>query len=147
MRALVRPERASRTARSARKTALFRARSSVPPASAPARELDLPESARDQRLARSPRGDAVDLEVGAADHHVEVDRRPVEAGRRAVTRTAEAGAECDVRCRVLAHQRVVVHALALSDAGRRVDERDLAEPAAVAARIAVDVGREELAIR
>ena len=62
-------------------------------------------------------------------------------------RAAEAGAERDVRRRVLVEQRVEVRAPALADARRRVDERDLAEPAAVAVRVAVDVRRDEVAVR
>src|SRR5437879_7534644 len=39
-----------------------------------------------------------------------------------------------------------VRAAALADARRRVDERDLAEPASSAVRIAVEVGRDKVAV-
>src|SRR5207248_9371950 len=47
---------------------------------------------------------------------------------------------------VLVQQRVEVRAAALPDPRRRIDERDLAEPAPVLLRVAVDVARHEVAV-
>ena len=89
----------------------------------------------------------VDLEVRAADHHVEMDGRAVHALRRPLPCACRRSpAERDVRGRVLVEQRVEVGAPGLADARRRVDERDLAEPAAVPPRVAVDVRGDEVAV-
>src|SRR5579862_5278685 len=76
-----------------------------------------------------------------------MDRRLVQPERRLLrARAAEAGAERDVRGRVLVEERVEVRHAALADARRRVDECDLAEAASVLLRIAVDVARDEVAV-
>ena len=80
---------------------------------------------------RSPSArDAGDLELGRADHEVDVDLARVERGRGPSSSTGEreAAAERDVARRVLVEQRVVEDRPERADAALPVDERDLAEP-------------------
>src|SRR5581483_6616991 len=75
--------------------------------------LDGPEAVFDDGDLLALGGEAGGLEIGAADHHVEVHGRLVQPPRRLLgTRSAEAGAERDVRRRVLVQQRVEVRASA-----------------------------------
>src|SRR6266516_5403471 len=96
----------------------------------------LPEAAGDQRLlpAAGERGGR--LEVVVADHHVQVQAGAVDAAALPLLpRVAEAGAEREVRGRVLVEEGVVVDPPLVADARGRVDEGDLAEPARVRLRI------------
>ena len=74
--------------------------------------LDLPLAAVEQRHRAPVRGDAVDLNLTAADHEVGVDLGVVEelalrrVLRQVLDRPAEPGAVRDVRDRVLVEERV-----------------------------------------
>src|SRR4051795_7434377 len=71
--------------------------------------------------------------------------RDVQAALSLRPGAAETGAEGDVRGGVLVEQRVEVRAARLADPRCRIDERYLADPAALAGRVAVDVGGDEVA--
>mgnify|MGYP003391116031 CR=1 FL=1 len=78
-------------------------------------------------LARG--GDAVDVELRAADHEVDVDSARVEALPVGVVLDGQCvgGAECDVTRRVLVEQGVEEHRLERTDSPASVDERELTE--------------------
>ncbi len=112
--------------------------------------LDLPLPVGDDRDAAAAGGDAGRLELVGADHHVHVGLRAVDAAARVVRLVVdagvrEAGAEGDVRGRVLVEQGVVVDAVRLADAGMAVDQRDLAEAVGVLDR--EEEVREKVPIR
>ena len=92
----------------------------------------------EDRRARAVSGDALDVDLGPADHQVDVDRRHVDPGcespgrverGRSRDRVRVAAADRDVRRLVLVEQVVQEHEAALSDRRFDVDQSDLAEPA------------------
>src|SRR5690242_17039420 len=135
-----------RTSRAARRPCGARSRRSSSTADAPRARSDLPGAVADQRDGPILRIEARDLELRAADHHVEVDGGAVQAAHRLLrARADEAGTERDVRGRVLVEERVEVDATGLTDARPAVDECDLPEPAT--GRVGVEVRGDEIAVR
>src|SRR6266404_152732 len=110
-------------------------------------DLDLPEAVTDHGDPPALGVDARGLEVGAADHHVQVDGGLVDTARGLLRPgPSESGSERDMGGRVLVEQRLVVRTPTLSDARRGVDERDLAQPSPVSGLVAVEVARHEVAV-
>ena len=98
------------------------------------RLTQLPDVVAEDRCRRPVSIQAVDLDLGAADHEVGVDPGDVDpAGEQHVRlevsdvaeHVREAGAERDVACLVLVEERVVEDEPRLLDGGGAVDECDL----------------------
>ena len=101
------------------------------------RVAEHPTALRDDPQGSPVWSDPVDVDLGAADHEVYVDRRDVDPGRAAgvlVERRCSlhgvgvAEPDRDVGRLVLVQEEVPEHEAALPDGGVDVDERDLAEP-------------------
>ena len=108
----------------------------------------MPLPAVEQGHGAAVRGDAVDLNLMAADHEVGVDFGVVEelalrrVLRQVIDRPAETGAVGDMRDRVLVEERVEEDQPGGLDLGGVVDQGDLTE--AVRVLVRVELGAYDL---
>src|SRR3954470_19351531 len=99
------------------------------PGAVPALALDLPGALAQHGHGLAALGDAVDVELGAADHEVDVDLAPIDARplELVLDLVAEAVAERDVAGRILVEEGVEEDRSQRTDPPAPVDERELSE--------------------
>src|SRR6185437_7822315 len=108
-------------------------------------DSDLPDALAQHRHAVAGGGDAGDVDLGGADHEVDVHLAAVDPFAVALLYgPVEALAEGDVAGRVLVEQRVVEDRVERADPPARVDEGELAE--AAGALVALRIRLEHVAV-